>query len=83
MASGKLSTLAVTVSSVESVTGVGLDVAHATNSGNINITPITRSSGFTRFIAPPQGRYMIRSQVLGWAGPRVASWIVRPHEHAT
>jgi len=40
------------------VVGVGLDVAHATKSSNIHIKPIIRSS-FSRFIALPQGSYVI------------------------
>jgi hypothetical protein len=63
---------AATASSVEAVVGVGgidvgvvvgvgLDVAHATKSSNININikPVIRSSSFSRFIASPQGSYVI------------------------
>ena len=51
------------------VVGVGLDGAHATRSSDIYIKPIIRSSSFLRFIASPQGSYVIQKQALGWAAP--------------
>jgi hypothetical protein len=76
---------AATASSVEAVVGVGgidvgvvvgvgLDVAHATKSSNINIKPVIRNSSFSRFIVSPQGSHVIQKQVLGWVGrPTAAS----------
>jgi hypothetical protein len=45
------------------VVGVGFDVAHATKSSNITIKPIIRSSSFSRFIASPQGSYVIQKNL--------------------